>query len=277
MGLLQLLASNNYSIFNKDLAKLLGLKEAIFLAELCSEYDFWARKGELKDGFFYSTVENIQENTTLSEYQQNSILNKLMSLNIVERKLIGMPAKRYFRLNEEKIMDIFYETNFLENSGTYPKKLRNLPQETQELTLKNSGAYPEKLRTNNNNITNNNKQIINNSNNIILSEKENFCEIINYLNLKAGTNYKSTSEKTKKFIRARMNEGFKLEDFKIVIDKKVLDWKNSDMNKYLRPETLFGTKFESYLNQPYKQATTKDLLSSGIITLDDEENEDLPF
>lgn len=262
MSLLQLLASSNYSIFNKDLAKLLGLKEAIFLAELCSEYDFWARKGELEDGFFYSTVENIQENTTLSEYQQNSILNKLMSLNIVERKLIGMPAKRYFKLNETKIIDIFFNN---------PCSL-----ETKELTPRNSGTYPEKLRTNNNNITNNNILVISNNNNI-LSEKEIFCEIIDYLNSKAETKYRYSSEKTKKFIRARINEGYTIEDFKTVIDKKVLDWKNSDMATYLRPETLFGTKFESYLNQPCKKATTKDLLSAGIITIDSEKNDDIPF
>ncbi|MFS0783593.1 conserved phage C-terminal domain-containing protein [Bacillus sp. 1P06AnD] len=77
-----------------------------------------------------------------------------------------------------------------------------------------------------------------------------FSNIIDYLNLKANTNYKSSTKKTKDLIKARWNEDFKLEDFKRVIDKKVSEWINDpNMNKYLRPETLFGTKFEAYLNQ----------------------------
>lgn len=76
-----------------------------------------------------------------------------------------------------------------------------------------------------------------------------FDEIVTFLNEKAGTKYHSTSAKTKKLIHARFEDGFKLEDFKTVITKKTDEWLNTDMAKYLRPETLFGTKFESYLNQ----------------------------
>lgn len=72
--------------------------------------------------------------------------------------------------------------------------------------------------------------------------------IIDYLNQKAGTRYRIGSEATARHINARLNEGFTLDDFFTVIDKKVAEWKGSDMEKYLRPETLFGTKFESYLN-----------------------------
>lgn len=87
-----------------------------------------------------------------------------------------------------------------------------------------------------------------------------YKEIIDYLNDKIGSNYKSTTSKTKQLIKARFNEGFTLEDFKIVIDKKYVEWyNNKDMNKYLRPETLFGTKFEGYLNQKNKKLTTKDM------------------
>ena len=75
-------------------------------------------------------------------------------------------------------------------------------------------------------------------------------EIINYLNDVANKNFRSTTKKTQQLIKARWNEGFRLEDFKKVIDNKVKDWKQDPhMNKYLRPETLFGTKFESYLNE----------------------------
>lgn len=73
--------------------------------------------------------------------------------------------------------------------------------------------------------------------------------IIDYLNEKAGTQYRYQSDATKRKIDARYNEGFTIDDFKKVIDIKVAEWKNNDMAKFLRPETLFGTKFESYLNQ----------------------------
>ncbi len=75
-------------------------------------------------------------------------------------------------------------------------------------------------------------------------------QIIDYLNTKANTRYKYSSDKTKKHIHARLEEGFTVEDFKTVIDKKCAEWLDDPkMNQYLRPETLFGTKFEGYLNQ----------------------------
>ena len=78
--------------------------------------------------------------------------------------------------------------------------------------------------------------------------KPDYAAIIARLNEKAGTNYKPGSSKTQTCINARFNEGFTLEDFETVIDKKCDEWIGTDMEKYLRPETLFGPKFESYLN-----------------------------
>lgn len=77
-----------------------------------------------------------------------------------------------------------------------------------------------------------------------------FKEIIEYLNNRSGKNYRYTTKATQKHIRARFEEGFSLEDFKRVIDWKTSEWLGNDkMERYLRPETLFGTKFESYLNE----------------------------
>ena len=79
--------------------------------------------------------------------------------------------------------------------------------------------------------------------------------IIDYLNQKAGTNYKASSEKTKTLVKARMQEGFTEADFYTVIDNKVEEWGKppragaKDMRPFIRPVTLFGTKFEAYLNQ----------------------------
>jgi len=78
-----------------------------------------------------------------------------------------------------------------------------------------------------------------------------------YFNHSVGKNYKYL-EKNLKHIMARFNEGYTLEDFKQVIDVKTEEWKdNPEFFKYLRPETLFGSKFDSYLNQKPKISKSK--------------------
>ena len=88
-----------------------------------------------------------------------------------------------------------------------------------------------------------------------------YADIVGYLNDQTGASYKSTTTATRKKIDARLNEGYTLDDFKTVISKKVAEWQDTDMAKYLRPETLFGTKFESYLNQVSKVKTMNKLQS----------------
>lgn len=96
----------------------------------------------------------------------------------------------------------------------------------------------------------NSKPIAYTINNVNKDNKNIYSSVIDYLNEKAGTNYKPTSKKTQTLIKSRLNENFTLDDFQAVIDIKVDQWKNdSHMSKYLRPETLFGTKFEAYLNE----------------------------
>ena len=89
------------------------------------------------------------------------------------------------------------------------------------------------------------------------SFKASCSEIISYLNEKAGTNYKTSTAKTQRVIHARIAEGFKVEDFKTVIDKKCADWMGTEYEQYLRPETLFGTKFESYLNARVRKSAVR--------------------
>ena len=82
-----------------------------------------------------------------------------------------------------------------------------------------------------------------------------YSEIVNILNAETGNNYKHTSKSTRNFIKARWNEGFRFSDFEKVIKAKCSQWKaDPKMSIYLRPQTLFGTKFESYL-QEYGKVT----------------------
>lgn len=74
-------------------------------------------------------------------------------------------------------------------------------------------------------------------------------EVVNYLNQKAGTHYRVNVRQTVDKIKARLNDGFTVDDFKKVIDIKTAEWTGTEWQKFIRPETLFGAKFESYLNQ----------------------------
>ena len=223
MGLVSVIASNNYIVVNKQLARAFGLEEALMLGELASEMEYWQQRGELKDGYFYSTIENVKDSTTLSDKRQRSALNTLKDAGIVDVKLAGLPAKRYIKINEEQLAAFLLNSNCRNGKASSAK--------TEELeTPKQQG---------NNNNSNNNK----NSNN-----KELYIAILDYLNAKARTNYKASSKTTQQHINARLAEGFTLEDFKCVIDKKCAEWMGSDFEKYLRPSTLFGSKFENYLN-----------------------------
>lgn len=74
-------------------------------------------------------------------------------------------------------------------------------------------------------------------------------KVIEHLNKTAGTNFRYTSKLNRSKINARLNEGYKLDDFIDVINKKHKEWQGTEFERYLCPETLFGNKFEKYLNQ----------------------------
>lgn len=101
-----------------------------------------------------------------------------------------------------------------------------------------------------------------------VSEEEDSIEtvksIVDYLNMVCGTNYRYQTANTKKHIRARLSEGFTYEDFQKVIDKKSAEWTGTTMEKFLRPDTLFGSKFESYLNQNIVKGKQGSNKSGGI-------------
>lgn len=99
------------------------------------------------------------------------------------------------------------------------------------------------------NIVSHNKLKVKNTTKEKNSKKNLYEEIIGYLNIKCKKNYKHTTGKTQRCINARLKEGYTLEDFKKVIDKKYKEWSGCSMKIYLRPETLFGGKFDRYLNQ----------------------------
>lgn len=127
----ELLSKDGYILCNKQLAKTLGLHEAIILGELCAEFEYWKNScGLTGEGYFFSTIENIEKNTTLSEKQQRNAISNLVSANILETKLIGLPAKKHFKINEKEIF------KFLQNCETSSVKTTEL--DTTKLPTNNN-------------------------------------------------------------------------------------------------------------------------------------------
>lgn len=136
MSTLKLLASKNFITINRTLMLELGIDEAIMIGELASEYDYWESNERLdEDGFFYSTVENVEENTTLTKYKQKKALDNLQKLGLVEVKRKGLPAKRYIKINEKKITEIL--SNKKSKNLTSGSK-KNLQQQVKEFDLNNN-------------------------------------------------------------------------------------------------------------------------------------------
>ena len=111
----------------------------------------------------------------------------------------------------------------------------------QSGTVNNTVSELEILQTN----KTNNNEIDNNNNKLSICK-----EVISYLNLKAKKNFKVDTASHQKFIKARLKEGYVLEDFKKVVDIMVAKWKGTEYEQYLQPQTLFGNKMDNYLNQP---------------------------
>ena len=159
-----------------------------------------------------------------------------------ELKNNGYLIIKKFKPNETKSGRFEYEYHIFESPEQ--EKQDNKKQDLENQWLEKQDLE-NPIQYNINNKRNNNINIYNN--------------IINYLNNSCSKHYKSNITKTKKLIDARLKEGFTEDDFKKVIDNKKAQWLNDEkMNQYLRPETLFGTKFESYLNTETSNNNIKD-------------------
>ena len=117
-------------------------------------------------------------------------------------------------------------------------------QEVQKVhigSVENTLSEVQKVHT----IKTENTKTENNNNKLLICK-----EIISYLNLKAKKNFKVDTASHQKFIKARLKEGYVLEDFKKVVDIMIAKWKGTEYEQYLQPQTLFGNKMDNYLNQP---------------------------
>ena len=194
---------------------------------------------EIPRGSFVTSVSSLVEETGLTTQQVKTSLNHLKSTNEITIKATTQFS--IITINKYKDYQI---DNKQDNKRA-----------TNEQQTSNNNRIKE-INNNERNKKNNNKYIV----------EDNIKEIIDYLNLRVGSHYMYRTGSTRHKIEVRLEEGFTTDDFKEVIDKMCIEWKNTDMQKYLRPETLFGTKFESYLNREIKQTTKNIPLSSEEIS-----------
>lgn len=96
-----LLRADGSIVINKRLAKAIGLNETILYSELLSRHYYFAERAALDNGgYFFNTIEDLQDGTTLTQRQQTPALKNLVKLGLIDMKVAGVPAKRYFRIVE---------------------------------------------------------------------------------------------------------------------------------------------------------------------------------
>ena len=202
---------------------------------------------------------------TLEEYEVWRQLNKYCNYdtNIAGYTVnqLVVNADKRLNLTTQKVRTIlkkFEKERYIQfiSSGSKGKESTLKITLKQQLFNNNATNKSEELQQ-----INDIEQQQTNNNITILSKKKNnkiYIEVVEYLNNKANTSYRYTTKATQSLINARLSEGYTVEDFKIVIDVKCKSWIGTEWEKFLRPVTLFGNKFENYLNENKKASTKVD-------------------
>ena len=205
------------------------MKEKYFIAldtMSIDELEIWRllyRYSDYETGVTGYTINQLvvgaDKRLNLTTQKVRTILKKFEKQGYIKFLTSGSKGK------ESTLLITLKQQLFNNNETNKPKQNKQVKDSTQQQT---------------NNTTKNNNNI--------------YSIVIDYLNTKANTNYRHTTKGTQSLINARLNEGYTVEDFKKVIDSKCKEWLDTDFDKYLRPATLFGTKFENYLNEANKKA-----------------------
>lgn len=136
-----LLSSTAYLVVNKQLARQVGLKAVVLLADLISKENYFIENQTIKDGWFFNTSKNIERDTTLTNYQQKKAIKKLEEIGFIETSLKGMPATLHFKILENKI-STYLKTSFKETSKQDLKKLKTNKNKEIIITNKNNNKKP---------------------------------------------------------------------------------------------------------------------------------------
>jgi uncharacterized phage protein (TIGR02220 family) len=181
-----------------------------------SSWEWMGEKFEVNPGQFVTSLESIRKKT-----------GKGISIQSVRSCLLRLQKLQFATNKATKAGRLITIVNW---DSYQPKNKKATKIATNEQQRSNKGATPNK--------------------NERKKEEEIYSRVVSYLNKKTGSKFRVSSKKTQSLINTRLKEGHQPEDFKTVIDNKTIQWLGDPENeRYLRPETLFGTKFESYLNE----------------------------
>lgn len=251
----QISGQENIVVVPKLFVKLTGdLTTAILLNQIV----FYSDKSKRTDGYFYKSHKEWEEEICLTKRQVSYSTAKLKEMGLVETKLMkanGAPTLHY-KLDYDKLVQWIVTNCNNGKSQNVTIDYNNMSQSLTEITTETTTETTTEITTLKDNMPSDQKE---RSKDCIPYE-----DIVSYLNEQAGKSFQHKTAKTRSLIKARFKDGFTIDDFKRVIDIKTAQWlKDSHMNQYLRPETLFGTKFEGYLNEKVKGVDSN--ASSGSV------------
>lgn len=258
--LLTVLSGHGFIMTSRPLAWAVGLKASVLLGELCSRQaqhgvDFWATNDQLSNA------------TTLSERELRGASRRLVEAGFIKVEKKGLPARNHYTVNVDALVEFFsedVESCDLDNGGEDESRNDKSYRNDDDQSLQNVATIGHETLAHIKNDSNNetirtNKHIVRKQASAQRpapsrpwneEEGSKVAEVVQALNDETGSHYRPTSKATMRHVLARLREGFTVEDCKEVIRKKSQEWGGTDMAKYLRPETLFGSKFEGYLNAP---------------------------
>lgn len=216
----------------------------------------------------------------LFNYVENGTINlkgPLKAFFVTLKKVIDKNEETYqkrCKVLEDNINNKHNEENKTNENDTDILSIRN-ENDIDTISTQNNINNSSDARHISYNI-NNNKELIeceeeekNKISKKSINEESKIIEqIIDYLNEKANTRYKSNTKSTIKNIKARLKEKHQLNEFFKVIDKKTEEWLGTKFEQYLNPDTLFGSKFEIYLNQKINNSLQKEKKRAGEATLE---------
>lgn len=127
ISVLNELLGKGFWLVNKRLVKTIGLEETLLLSDLLAKYTYFSDKNELdRNGFFFNTRENIEEDTTLTPYQQRKAITKLKKLGLVKTKEQGLPKKTYYKIDIQKVYDLLLKDLTTSSEKTSPLDVKKL-------------------------------------------------------------------------------------------------------------------------------------------------------
>lgn len=242
--LMELVAGRGFVMTSRPLAKAVGVDAALLFGELCS------RQVEYGPGF-YAAKEQLTDSTAMSAYRVRNAEKVLKEVGAISVERRGTPARNYYEVNRSFVNGFFGLGWQLSCSEIEQQEVKKF----DDLTSRNLTTCHQVFSPPNTVLKTSSKNERKNEEPPIAPHDEPgdgipYGEIVAYLNERSGKAFRETSAATRSLVRARWREGFRLDDFRRVIDTKCAEWgRDPKMAEYVRPSTLFGTKFESYLNQ----------------------------